>query len=140
MEIDQLLSSNVLVSTPYERPSSFCQFTNAESMKLTQVLLQMTFCLADNTRHAPGPMPSLPNIKKRRVRRRINAKQLVVLEEVFATTRTPNRNLRTQLAEQLGMDPRRVQIWFQNKRARSKTKVEKIPNSPIVTPGEDDAL
>ncbi len=28
----------------------------------------------------------------------------------------PDQQLRQQLAEQLGMTPRRVQIWFQNKR------------------------
>ncbi|RIB00451.1 homeobox domain-containing protein, partial [Gigaspora rosea] len=57
-------------------------------------------------------------------RKRANANQLKVLNDVFARTFFPSTELRIQLGKELGMAPRTVQIWFQNKRQswRSKTR------------------
>ncbi|POG80109.1 Homeodomain-like protein, partial [Rhizophagus irregularis DAOM 181602=DAOM 197198] len=49
-------------------------------------------------------------------RKRANASQLKVLNQVFQHTFFPSTELRIQLGKQLGMSPRTVQIWFQNKR------------------------
>ncbi|KAI9308998.1 hypothetical protein BJ944DRAFT_259243 [Cunninghamella echinulata] len=49
-------------------------------------------------------------------RKRANTKQLEVLNRVFEKTFFPSTQLRAQLGRQLGMSPRTVQIWFQNKR------------------------
>ncbi|ORE13138.1 Homeodomain-like protein, partial [Rhizopus microsporus] len=53
-------------------------------------------------------------------RARATPDQLSVLEGVFAINISPNSKLRRQLAEQLNMNERSVQIWFQNKRAKIK--------------------
>ncbi|CAG8471232.1 2287_t:CDS:2 [Diversispora eburnea] len=66
-------------------------------------------------------------------RKRANANQLKVLNEVFHQTFFPSTELRIQLGKQLGMSPRTVQIWFQNKRQswRSKSQDEKADNEII---------
>jgi uncharacterized membrane protein YgcG len=58
-------------------------------------------------------------------RKRVNAQQLAVLEECFAVDPMPNTLAKLKLAETLGMSPKRVQIWFQNKRARLKKGEQK---------------
>ncbi|KAJ2014031.1 hypothetical protein GGI06_003665, partial [Coemansia sp. S85] len=55
-------------------------------------------------------------------RKRANAQQLDVLNKVFSTTSFPSTELRTRLARDLGMTPRTVQIWFQNKRQASRQR------------------
>ncbi|KAI7901741.1 uncharacterized protein BX663DRAFT_513888 [Cokeromyces recurvatus] len=49
-------------------------------------------------------------------RRRASSKQLDVLNKVFERTFFPSTQLRAELGRQLGMSPRTVQIWFQNRR------------------------
>lgn len=64
--------------------------------------------------------PSLPPVKAKR--RRANAKQLQVLNRVFERTVFPSTQLRAELGRQLGMTPRTVQIWFQNRRQAIRTR------------------
>nr|AUF42085.1 putative homeodomain protein [Volvariella volvacea] len=59
-------------------------------------------------------------------RRRTTSSQLKVLESVFKRDTKPNAALRGQLAAQLDMTARGVQIWFQNRRAKEKLKVAKL--------------
>lgn len=53
-------------------------------------------------------------------RRRTSKMQLRVLEKTFETNIRPDAALRKILGEQLGMTPRSVQVWFQNRRAKIK--------------------
>ncbi|KAI8334402.1 hypothetical protein BC941DRAFT_356890 [Chlamydoabsidia padenii] len=55
-------------------------------------------------------------------RRRASHKQLQVLNRVFQHTSFPSTQVRAQLGRQLGMSPRTVQIWFQNRRQAVRTK------------------
>ncbi|EJW04114.1 hypothetical protein EDEG_01594 [Edhazardia aedis USNM 41457] len=55
-------------------------------------------------------------------RRRTSKMQLRVLEKTFETNVRPDANLRKILGEQLGMTPRSVQVWFQNRRAKIKKR------------------
>eukprot|EP00020_Sapocribrum_chincoteaguense_P009285 CAMPEP_0170750694 /NCGR_PEP_ID=MMETSP0437-20130122/11064_1 /TAXON_ID=0 /ORGANISM="Sexangularia sp." /LENGTH=473 /DNA_ID=CAMNT_0011089699 /DNA_START=287 /DNA_END=1708 /DNA_ORIENTATION=+ len=57
-------------------------------------------------------------------RRRTNttADQLCILETAFALNATPSVDVRSGLADQTGMTLKQVQIWFQNKRARLKSR------------------
>ena len=57
---------------------------------------------------------------QRKRRKRATTAQLVLLERHFASDTLPSNDTRAALAERLGMSPRRVQIWFQNKRAKNK--------------------
>ncbi|WVQ76115.1 hypothetical protein IAR50_005758 [Cryptococcus sp. DSM 104548] len=53
-------------------------------------------------------------------RRRTTPEQLKVLEFWFEINPKPDNQLREQLAAQLGMTKRNVQVWFQNRRAKVK--------------------
>lgn len=65
------------------------------------------------------------NARKKRKRHQTTPQQLRLLESIFAVNRTPDLALRTKLSGQLDMTPRRIQIWFQNKRAKMK-KLKKL--------------
>ena len=54
-------------------------------------------------------------------RRRTTKAQFKVLERAFVDNQKPPANLRRSLAMKLGMTPRAVQVWFQNRRAKLKS-------------------
>ncbi|CAL1707589.1 unnamed protein product [Somion occarium] len=60
-----------------------------------------------------------PLIKPKR--KRATADQLKVLNQMYDRTAFPSTEERVALAKQLGMSPRSVQIWFQNKRQAQRT-------------------
>ncbi|PHZ17923.1 homeobox, partial [Rhizopus microsporus ATCC 52813] len=55
-------------------------------------------------------------------RRRTHLKpsQVAVLQETFVTNTLPDAAMRAQLAQELGVSERTVQIWFQNRRAKAR--------------------
>lgn len=55
-------------------------------------------------------------------RKRTSREQLQVLERTFAENQRPTSEQRKELALMLDMTPRGVQIWFQNRRAKLKSK------------------
>lgn len=57
---------------------------------------------------------------QKKKRQRTTPEQLGVLEKYFLTDQMPSHQNRIELARKLGMSTRRVQIWFQNKRAKLK--------------------
>ncbi|TFL02465.1 hypothetical protein BDV98DRAFT_592151 [Pterulicium gracile] len=79
-------------------------------------------------------------IKKKR--RRADANQLKILNEVWERTAFPSTEERAELAKRLDMSPRSVQIWFQNKRQNmrqtSRGGSTATPHQPFaVSPTED---
>ncbi|KAI9320810.1 hypothetical protein BX666DRAFT_2131047 [Dichotomocladium elegans] len=53
-------------------------------------------------------------------RKRASPWQTAALEEVFKQTEFPSSSIRCELGLRLGMTPRTIQIWFQNKRQATK--------------------
>ncbi|KAH1120874.1 hypothetical protein J1N35_004034 [Gossypium stocksii] len=55
-------------------------------------------------------------------KKRLNQEQVRLLERSFSANKKLEPELKLQLANQLGVPPRQVAIWYQNKRARWKTQ------------------
>lgn len=56
-------------------------------------------------------------------KKRFTDEQIRLLESMFETESRPEMQLKYKLANELGLQPRQVAIWFQNRRARSKSKL-----------------
>ncbi|KAI7906840.1 uncharacterized protein BX663DRAFT_493970 [Cokeromyces recurvatus] len=67
-------------------------------------------------------------------RKRASSSQLNILNRVFEQTFFPSTELRIELGRQLGMSPRTVQIWFQNKRQSLRMKERASYNHLIRSP------
>lgn len=69
---------------------------------------------------------SLSSSKKKKINsnntRRFSDEQIKSLETMFETETKLEPRKKLQLARELGLQPRQVAIWFQNKRARWKSK------------------
>jgi len=108
-----------------------------EIMLLAMILLQL------HGVKFPGGFPDQHNKKKRQ---RTSPDQLAILEQIFQTDKMPSQQTRVHLADQLGMSSRRVQIWFQNKRAKVKRGlgksdgIQQTPMSPQLDINEGNGL
>jgi len=67
-----------------------------------------------------GEEPGADGAASRPKRCKISREQLAVLIKSFEEEPLPNFDQRQAMAKQLGMTPRSVQIWFQNRRQRLK--------------------
>ena len=55
-------------------------------------------------------------------KRKFSEEQIRSLEFLFESEARPEARIKQKVATNLGLHPRQVAIWFQNKRARSKSK------------------
>ncbi|KAJ2063458.1 hypothetical protein GGI17_001674 [Coemansia sp. S146] len=104
----------------YTEGSSSSNYGAGRSGSNSAVTMQDS-AAADEHRATLPPLQLLERPIKGK-RKRANAQQLDVLNKVFSTTSFPSTELRNRLARDLGMTPRTVQIWFQNKRQASRQR------------------
>ncbi|KAK7204516.1 Homeodomain-like protein [Myxozyma melibiosi] len=69
-------------------------------------------------------------------RKRATPFQATRLEEVLQQTHFPSTELRLELARELGMTPRTVQIWFQNRRQAHRAERKRMPSMRSASGGD----
>ncbi|KAJ6933853.1 hypothetical protein NC651_009054 [Populus alba x Populus x berolinensis] len=67
-------------------------------------------------------MHSLSSVQKNVNKRRFSNEQIKSWKLFFESESRPELEIKQQLANEIGLEPRQVAIWFQNRRARLKTK------------------
>jgi len=124
-----------LSTSPVQLEGALC-YPNDEEIDQHALLLLSIGEEARNSSRQPSPIeheelssspsgrveqPSACKPPKKKIKRqRTTQDQLCVLETTYKTDTMPNLELLEQLAHDLIMTPRRVRIWFQNKRAKMK--------------------
>ncbi|KAI7852653.1 homeobox protein EgHBX4, partial [Circinella umbellata] len=61
-------------------------------------------------------------------RTHLKPSQLTILQNSFSVNPLPDASVRSQLAQDLNVSERTIQIWFQNRRAKAR-KLEALSNS-----------
>ncbi|OWM64362.1 hypothetical protein CDL15_Pgr020328 [Punica granatum] len=62
---------------------------------------------------------------------RHNSHQIQQLEAFFKECPHPDENQRRQLSRDLGLEPKQIKFWFQNKRTQTKAQSERADNSTL---------
>ncbi|XP_078432145.1 HD-ZIP IV family of homeobox-leucine zipper protein with lipid-binding START domain-containing protein isoform X2 [Wolffia australiana] len=76
-----------------------------------------------------GDMGRSKNTKKRRKYHRHTPEQIKEMEALFKESPHPDEKQRQELSDRLGLAPRQVKFWFQNRRTQMKTLHERHENS-----------
>ncbi|KAL0535739.1 hypothetical protein IC582_030080 [Cucumis melo] len=71
-----------------------------------------------------------PQRRKKRYHRH-NANQIQRLEAMFKECPHPDEKQRLQLSRELGLAPRQIKFWFQNRRTQMKAQHERADNSAL---------
>lgn len=109
----QQLPSPSLLSPSHHHLS---QQTSSHNILAPKVLISPPLTLSPSAK--PSPIRPISNTIKRR--RRLNSQESTRLTSFFDRCPRPNAAQRQQLSLQLGLSPRAIQIWFQNRRAKVK--------------------
>src|SRR4051794_22835258 len=70
-----------------------------------------------------------PPYRQVKRRRRLTEEETNILNNIFENVQKPDATTRAQLAKQLNMSSRAIQVWFQNRRAKVKRDVLESKNA-----------
>lgn len=77
---------------------------------------------------------------RKRHRTTFSQQQLSILEEAFKQTTYPSASLREAIALETNLDTSRVQVWFQNRRAKHKRQVSRVIRTFTYTTSGDSSV
>ncbi|XP_019051454.1 PREDICTED: homeobox-leucine zipper protein HAT14-like isoform X2 [Nelumbo nucifera] len=78
----------------------------------------------EKTRGGARKKEGLAMMKRRK--HRLTAHQTAILENFFKQQNTLDQKEKTELAKGLNLKPRQIEVWFQNRRARTKSKQTEV--------------
>ncbi|CDW52505.1 protein gooseberry neuro [Trichuris trichiura] len=100
---------------------------NVEKIKEKLGMIKSWYFLVRNGVNCPAtctqPLVSAQDCSKRRHRCHFTAEQLTLLENAFRQNAYPDSVQRKQLAQDVQLNVEKIQVWFSNRRARSRKQL-----------------
>ncbi|XP_053569489.1 homeobox protein orthopedia [Bombina bombina] len=116
----------VAVNTKKNKPN---MEDHVSAIKIENVMSSMDALYGEEDRSQEADLEDSQNHKKRRNRIYFSLEQVKELKRLFDENPYPDAYVREELSQRLGLPETRVQVWFQNRRAKCRTHKRTKPKS-----------